>query len=87
MWMRTSIKVHGKWCYLSRAIDRDGNFVDCMLSQKRDMEAAKGFFQQALEMVGQAPEQVTTDGHDSYLRAIRETLGCDVLHRCNPYSQ
>ncbi len=24
---------------------------------------------------------MTTDGHDSYPRAIRETLGSDVLHR------
>jgi transposase-like protein len=28
---------------------------------------------------------VTTDGHDSYPRAIRETLGEAVTHRCNPY--
>ncbi len=36
-------------------------------------------------MVGHAPERVTTDGHDSYPRAIRETLGSDVLHRTNRY--
>jgi putative transposase len=34
-------------------------------------------------VVGHAPERVTTDGHDSYPRAIRETLGSDVIHRCN----
>jgi putative transposase len=28
---------------------------------------------------------VTTDGHDSYPRAIRETLGEEVIHRCNTY--
>ena len=28
---------------------------------------------------------MTTDGHDSYPRAIRETLGSDVLHRTNRY--
>jgi putative transposase len=28
---------------------------------------------------------VTTDGHDSYPRAIRETLGSEVLHRTNRY--
>ena len=49
------------------------------------MEAAKCFFRQALAVVGHAPERVTTDGHDSYPRAIRETLGSEVLHRCNPY--
>ena len=31
----TYIKVHGKWCYLYRAIDHDGNLVDSRLSEKR----------------------------------------------------
>jgi putative transposase len=47
------------------------------------MEAAKRFFKQAVDVVGHDPERVTTDGHDSYPRAIRETLGSDVLHRTN----
>ncbi len=34
-------------------------------------------------MAGHRPERVTTDGHDSYPRAIRETLSSDVLHRTN----
>lgn len=81
----TYVKVRGKWCYLYRAIDADGNLVDSRLSEKRNMEAAKYFFQQALETVGHAPERVTSDGHDSYPRAIRETFGSAVTHRCNPY--
>jgi len=28
---------------------------------------------------------VTTDGHNSYPRAVRETLGQEVTHRCNRY--
>ena len=39
----TYLKVGGKWCYLYRAIDGDGNLVDSRLSEKRDMEAAKRF--------------------------------------------
>jgi putative transposase len=62
----TYIKVHGKWCYLYRAIDQDGNLVDSRLSEKRDMDAAKEFFRHALAVVGHAPERVTTDGHTSY---------------------
>jgi len=81
----TYVRVNGAWCYLSRAIDRDGNLGDCRLSETRDMDGAKGFFTQAVETVGHAPERVTTDGHDSYPRAIRETLGEDVTHRCSPY--
>ena len=75
----------GKWCYLYRAIDVDGNLVDSRLSEKRDMDAAKQFFKYALAVVGSVPEQVTTDGHTSYPRAVRETLGDGVLHRTNKY--
>jgi putative transposase len=81
----TYVNVKGKWCYLYPAIDRDGNLVDSMLSEKRNMEAAKRFFKQAVDVVGHAPERVKTDGHDSYPRAIRQTLGSDVIHRCNRY--
>ncbi len=81
----TYIKVHGKWCYLYRAIDADGNLVDSRLSEKRDMEAAQQFFKQALSVVGHAPKQVTTDGHASYPRAVREILGSGVQHRTNKY--
>lgn len=81
----TSLKIQGKWCYLYRAIDRDGNLVDSRLSERRNMDAAKQFFQQALAVIGQAPEQVTTDGHRSYPRAIRETMGNEVVHRTNVY--
>jgi len=49
------------------------------------MEATKRFFKEAVTVVGHAPERVTTDGHDSYPRAIRETLGTDVIDRCNHY--
>jgi putative transposase len=77
--------VHGNWCYLYRAIDHDGNLVDSMLSEKRNMEAAKQFFKQAVAVVGHVPDQVTTDGHTSYPRAIRETMGSNVQHRTNTY--
>ena len=71
----TYVKIQGVWCYLYRAIDADGNLVDSMLSIHRDMDAAKRFFAQAREVVGHGPEQVTTDGHDAYPRAIREIAG------------
>jgi len=86
----TYIKVGGVWCYIYRAIDADGNLVDSMLSERRDMEArvpACGcrFFARSLEVVGHAPGKVTTDGHDAYPRAIREILGEGVAHRCSQY--
>ncbi len=69
------VKVDGRWCDLYRAIDADGNLVDSLLSETRDMEAAKRFFTRARIVVGDAPEKVTTDGHDAYPHAIRETRG------------
>lgn len=81
----TYIKVHGEWCYLYRAIDADGNLVDSLLSEKRNREAAQRFFKQAVAVVGHVPDQVTTDGHTSYPRAIRETMGTNVHHRTNKY--
>ena len=44
----TYVKVKGKWCYLYRAIDRDGNLVDTMLSEKRDLPSAKAFLNKQL---------------------------------------
>ena len=57
-----------------RAIDHDGNLVDSMGSEKRNMGAAKQFFKQAVTVIGHVSEQITTDGHMSYPRAIRETI-------------
>ena len=51
--------------------------------EKRDLDAAKQFFMQAMAVVGHAPEYVKTDGHRSYPRAIRETMGNEVKHRTN----
>jgi len=81
----TYLRVDGRWCYLYRAIDREGNLVEALLSEQRDMAAAQRFFARALDLVGHAPEQVTTDGHDAYPRAIRETLGDAVSHRTSRY--
>jgi putative transposase len=81
----TSGKVNGRWCYPYRATDRDGNLVEALLSEKRDLAAAQRFFAAALDVTGQAPVQVTTDGHDAYPRAIRERLGPGVAHRTSRY--
>jgi putative transposase len=81
----TSLRVDGRWCSLYRAIDREGNLVDVLLSERRDMAAARRFFRQALAIAEQTPEQITTDGHDADPRAIREALGNVVTHRTSRY--
>jgi transposase-like protein len=81
----TYLKASGRWAYLCRAIDRDGNLIDAMLSEHRDMKAAKAFFRSATATVGFQPDRVTTDGHGSYPRTIRGVLGKTVQHRTSPY--
>ena len=79
------LKVRGRWAYLYRAVDRDGNLVDTMSSEHRDMAAAQAFFRSAQAATGVTPDRVTTDGHGSYPRAIRSTLGRHVAHRTSAY--
>ncbi len=81
----TYLKVRGRWCYLYRAIDRDGNLIDAMLSEHRDMKAAKAFFRSARAVMGYKPERVTTEGHGSYPRAVRSVLGKRIRHRTSAY--
>ena len=73
--------MRGRWAYLYRAIDRDGRLVDTMLSERRDVAAARAFFRSARSVTDQGPDRVTTDGHGSYPRAIRTALGRRVVHR------
>ena len=81
----TYIKVDGHWCYVYRAIDSTGALVDVLFSKRRDMRAAKTFFRSAKAVTGVIPDRVTTDGHDSYPRAIRTELGKGVRHRTSRY--
>jgi transposase-like protein len=51
----TYIKVRGQWVYLYRAVDREGRTVDCRLSRRRDVAAAKAFFRKAMRRQGSPP--------------------------------
>jgi putative transposase len=77
--------VKGRWTYLYRAIDREGNLVDVLLSEKRDKAAAEAFFRAARIVTGSVPERDTTDGHDAYPGALKTALGDRVRHRTNRY--
>jgi putative transposase len=81
----TYIKVKGRWTYLYRAIDRAGNLVDVLLSEKRDKAAAEAFFRSARSVTGSVPERVTTDGHNAYPGAVKTVLGEEVRHRTTRY--
>ena len=56
----TYIKVKGQWMYLYRAVDKEGNTIDFMLSDKRNKSAARAFFTKAIGSSG-LPDRVTMD--------------------------
>ena len=56
----TYVKVAGRWTYLYRAIGQHGQVIDALLSQRRDLAAARRFFTRALR-AGTIPAEVTTD--------------------------
>ena len=67
----TYIKVAGQWKYLYRAVDKDGNTIDFLLTAKRDAKAAKRFLQRAIKNNG-LPEKITIDGSSANKAAIKE---------------
>ena len=79
------MKVAGRWCYRYRAIDRDGQLLDSMLSEKRDKHAARRLLRRLVEVAGRKPLRVTTDRHPACRRAIRVDPRPKVLHRTNQY--
>src|SRR5262249_13972605 len=54
----TYIKVRGHWTYLYRAVDKGGRTVDFLLSERRDVAAAKCFFTNAIRHPG-TPHGIT----------------------------
>jgi len=74
----TYIKVRGRWAYLYRAVDRQGLTVDFLLSERRDIAAAKRFFIRATERHG-APVSITLDGYPATHSAVAELKQSGVL--------
>lgn len=56
----TYIKIKGRWYYLYRAVDKEGNTIDFTLSKNRDESAAKAFFIKSIGTNG-LPEKITID--------------------------
>ena len=74
----TYIRVRGRWTYLYRAVDRQGLTVYFLLSEHRDVAAAKRFFIRAIERRG-APERITLDGYPATHSAVAELKKSGVL--------
>lgn len=85
----TYIKVKGRWTYLYRAVDKEGRTVDFLLSEKRDVAAAKRFFRKATKNHA-TPHVITLDAYAATHRAISElksagTMPRRVRIRCSKY--
>ncbi|TXL14782.1 IS6 family transposase, partial [Methylococcaceae bacterium HT4] len=65
----TYIKVKGEWKYFYRAVDKEGNTIDFLLTAKRDTKAAKRFFKKAIKRNGR-PELVNIDKSGSNKAAL-----------------
>ncbi|MFC4173514.1 IS6 family transposase [Microvirga sp. GCM10011540] len=73
----TYIKVRGRWMYLYRAIDSNGDTVEFWFSERRNLAAAKRFLRRALKRHGR-PERIVIDGSQTNREAI---LSCDTTNR------
>ena len=77
----TYIRVGGKWRYLWRAIDANGQLIDFRLTARRDAKAAKAFLNKAIERVRlHRPVSICTDKAPTYRKVIRE-----INHRYDPH--
>ncbi len=75
----TYVKIRGKWHYLYRGVDLEGQVLDCWLSATRDLPAAEAFFRRTIESTGCTPEHIVTDKATFYPSAIR-TWAPDAKH-------
>ena len=67
----TYVKIQGRWHYLYRGIDSEGQVLDCWLSRTRDLAAAQAFLRRTINSTGCMPEHVVTDKASFYPTAIR----------------
>jgi transposase, IS6 family len=87
----TYVRVGGRWKYLFRAVDKHGQLIDFILSDRRNTTAAYRFLRKALRIMGDyPPSSITTDKLASYPKAIKRLqeeglLSKDVEHRTSKY--
>jgi transposase-like protein len=81
----TYVKVAGQWCYVYRAIDQFGQVIDVFVSSRRDLRAARRFFEQAIGATKRTPVEVVTDQAPMYPAVLDELLPA-AWHRTDQYA-
>jgi IS6 family transposase len=81
----TYVKVAGRWRYVYRAIDQFGQVIDVFVSPRRDMAAARRFFERAIGTTRVTPIEVTTDRAAAYPVVLEELLPA-AWHRTDQYA-
>ena len=66
----TYMKVKGQWRSLYRAVDKQGQTIDFLLTEHRDEEAALRFLKKVIRRHG-VPEKITIDGSAANEAAIK----------------
>jgi len=83
----TYIKVKGQWKYLYRAVDKEGNTVDYLLTAKRDRTAAKRFSCKAIGS-NALPKKIDIDksgANTAGIHAYNDDEEADIEIRQNKY--
>jgi len=83
----TYINIKGPWKSLYRAVDRDGQTIDFLLTAPRDKKAALRFFKKAVRQHG-LPEKMTIDksgANTAALEALQAETGHAIEIRQNKY--
>jgi transposase-like protein len=70
----TYVKVAGRWRYVYRAIDQFGQVIDVFVSARRNMSAARWFFERAVGTTNVTPIEVVTDRAPTYPAVLDELL-------------
>jgi putative transposase len=65
----TSVRLKGQGKYVYRAVDKDGQTIDFLLTPHRERAAAEAFFHKAIRAHG-LPEQIPIDPSGSNTAAI-----------------
>ncbi len=67
----TYVKIKGEWKYLYRAVDKNGNTIDFLLTARRDKKAALRFLNKAIGSNGK-PSLINIDKSGANTAAIKQ---------------